>query len=177
MSTRLERIAKKIHEALPPGANVVAKFGKRALKTHDKPRRIVWISPGGDINPAKRTNGTLTNEAGKPERISIIADRYELIEAHLFAEDADRLEALLDGVIAAIHNTLGPVAPYPWKYGWSEESQDGGQQANVRPKIVLFFTAQMPVSEQALGLRTIVSIQHGHADKAVDPPHTEPHGP
>ncbi len=177
MSTRLERIAAKIHTALPPGANIVPKFGKRALKNFDKPRRIVWISPGGDINPAKRTNGTLTNEAGKPERISIIADRYESIEAHLFAEDAERLEVLLDAVVAAIHNQLGPSAPFPWKYGWGEESQDGGQQANIRPKIVLSFQAQMPVSEQALGLRTIEHFRHGHAAEATDPPHTEPHGP
>lgn len=177
MSTRLERIAKKIHAALPVGANVVPVFGVKGLSKHDKPRRIVWVSPGGDVNPAKRTNGTLTDEAGKTERISIIADRFEQVSAHIFAEDPERCEALLDGVIAAIHQEYAANAPYPWRYDWFGESQDAGPQPNFRPKIVLTFKVQMPVSEKAMGLRTIEHFQHGHADKATDPPHTEPHGP
>lgn len=174
MSTRLERLAARVHAAFAADlAGTPAKFGLRETQKHQEKRCVVWVSPGGDVNPAQRTNGTITTETGKPERISIVADRLEQIEAHIYAVDAERVELLLDAVIAALHQEFGPNAPYPWKYEWFGGSQDAGV-ANTRPKVILKFAAKMPVSERALGLRTVVGFQHGHA-AAPDKPHTDPH--
>jgi hypothetical protein len=175
-STRLKRTAKRIHAAVPELANVTCLFGMLALKEFKGKRCIVWNSPGGVVDPAKRTNGTIATEAGKTERISIVSNRVEDVEAYVFAENDEIAEAVFDALLAAVHLELGPNAPYPWKYGWAGDSQDANS-LNKSPMCVLRFTALMPVSEQALGLRTIEHIYHGHADKAADPPHTDPHGP
>jgi hypothetical protein len=174
-STRLKRLAKKIHAQVPELATISCEFGRLGLQEFGKPRRIVWISPGGVVDPAKRTNGTVTDETGKTERISVVAYRTEDVEAHIFAEDDEAGEAIFDALLAAVHLELGPNAPFPWKYGWAGDSHDAGA-VNKMPKILLMFTARMPVSEQALGLRKIAHFQHGHSE-LTDKPHTDPHGP
>lgn len=174
MSTRLERIAKRVHDALPVGLKETpAKFGKREIDKHQGKTCLIWVSPGGIVQPAKRTSGKITDEAGKPERINIVGDRFEQVELHVNAPDADRVEELLDGVIAALRDTVGADAPYPWTYEWFGGSQDTGV-ANMRPKVLLKFSMTLPVASAALGLRTVMGFQHGHA-AAPDKPHTDPH--
>jgi len=174
VSTRLERIAKTVHQALPAElSGTPAKFGEREARKHQEKTCIVWNTPGGIVQPAKKTAGQITNEAGKAERINIVGDRFEQVEAHIYAIDAERCERLLDGVIAALREEVGPNAPYPWTYEWFGGSQDTGV-ANVRPKILLKFSMTLPVADAALGLRTVDAFRHGHAT-APDKPHADPH--
>lgn len=177
-STRLKRTAREIHAALPELTTIECGFGVAALSEFRGKRGVVWISPGGGVEPSSRTNGTITDKAGKVERISIFANRIEDVEAHIYGETEEAVEALLDGVCAGIQQAVGVNnAPLPWKYGWAGDSQDAGGKLNHFPKVVLMFKLKLPVSEQALGLRSIEHIYHGHADKASDLPHTDPHGP
>jgi hypothetical protein len=172
-SERIKRIAARIHEAAPELQRIDPEFGMKALQSHGAKKRVVWVTPGGSIGPASRTNGTVTDENGTQQRVSIFAYRVEDVVVHIFAENGEDAEAILDTLAAAIQNVVGVNnAPFPWNYNWAGDASDG--TIARMPKVALSLTMKLPLSNQSLGLRRVAGFKHGHSEEP-DKPHTDPH--
>lgn len=107
-------------------------------------RRIHWVRRGGPVVPSSRAGATLVGDDSSGDRVRTPLNRIGLIEAHIFAEDDDTTEDLLDNTIAAIYQTFTGAGGVEFvEYDWDDD------QINQRgPYTVLSFSVTYPVSDE-----------------------------
>lgn len=162
MATRLDRYAELVHAKLDD-ESVRCMVGRLKIKENVQRRRVVWVRTPSSITTPMRSGGKATTNAttGAPERIRACYDRQESVSLHIFAEDADTAEALLDNMLAALHLVSGPNVT-PGTYEWETENPDIADISLRQPKIRLDIVVRMPVSDESQGLRAIDAFTHSH---------------
>jgi hypothetical protein len=103
--------------AFTSDTSVLFQRGKLALAEHEQQRRIVFVRPGGTVQPSTRAGSTVMVDG---TRARMIKRRAERVVAHLFAESEEAAEAMLDNLIAASELTLG-TGFQPTQYEWITE--------------------------------------------------------
>lgn len=162
MATRLDRISDRVHAALAD-ATVLKQVGRKNLRVETQQRRVVWVRMPSTVEAPARAGGTkvLDPSTGEQKRIRVVYDRWETLQLHCFAEDDTQAELLHDGMLAALHQVLGPDC-LPGIYEWETE-RDGNAGHGLRgPKIVQNLIIKMPVSDESKGLRRIDQFTHTH---------------
>lgn len=159
MTTRLEEIAVAVHQrlnaALPPEAQIKAYHDRVALTAHQQRRRIVWLTEGGTTQPPRQGGGRPPTD-GTPVRAQSCRMRVEEADAHIFAENRERTEELLDALIAAVCTVLA-VVEIP-TYRWvTEEVTQAGQALRVA-YCVLRILIRLPVPEEIAALSPILGV-------------------
>jgi hypothetical protein len=158
-------------------------MGYGALKRaqHRRPRSIVWVRPGGDIDSIPIGGGLLrTAEESAAEGTSTGApagDRvdycYSVIDsavAVITAEDGAAAEQLMYALLAAIKRACGNHAR-PGSFTWPVEAAGGSY--THRPSIELRVSFTYLAPESASGLVVILGAQHTHeGDSESDAEHS-----
>lgn len=168
MATRLDRISDRVHTALAD-ATVLKQIGRLGLAENKQRRRVVWVRMPSTVEPPARAGGTKVKDAGGNDvRIRIVYDRWENVALHIFAEDDTAAELLHDGMLAALHQVLGPDC-LMGIYEWETERQGTADYALRGPKIVQGIIIKMPVSDESKGLRRVDQFVHQHETPPGDP--------
>lgn len=162
MATRLDRISDRVHAALAD-ATVLKQIGRLALAENTQIRRVVWVRTPSTVEPPSRAGGLKVTDpdTGDQKRIGVVYDRWENVSLHMFAQDDTAGELLLDGMLAALHQVLGPDCIHRG-YEWETEREGRADIAKRGPKIVLDCIIKMPVADESKGLRRIVQFTHTH---------------
>lgn len=155
MASRLQEFAELVHDELGD-ATVVAKHDRVALQQHQQRRRIVWLTEGGQTIPPAQRGATFSID-GVGQRIQICRMRVEHVDAHLFAEDRETTEHLLDNVIAAVCNVL-KVVEIP-SYTWESEDNAEAGRALRGAHCVLRINLHLFVPQEIKPLRLITGVE------------------
>lgn len=142
MATKFEQIVEAIHAELND-PTVLRQTGRLAVKENQQLRRVVWIREPSDITPPRNVGGKLAGGV----RYRQVYTREERVEAHVYAEDEDTIELLLDNLLGAMHVVGGPSIQ-PSKYAWETERAEGAAHLTSQPKIQLELTFMIPVFDE-----------------------------
>ncbi len=155
MASRLSEQAARVH--LEIDSTILQRDDIAGLQQHDVARRIVWLTPGGEISPASQAGGRpATGGANGTRKVSTHL-REEDVQAHIFGENRAATEAILDQVIAACSNVWGPSVRLQ-RYTWvSEERPNSGLTLRTN-KVVLFLQLRMPVVVESKELGTFDTV-------------------
>lgn len=146
MATKFELIVDAIHAQLAD-PTVLRQTGRLSIRENAPTRRIVWVREPGEVTPPRNIGGKLSGGV----RYRQVYTREELVEAHLYAENEETIELLLDGLLAAIHLVGGPSIK-PSRYEWETETERGAAHLSSQPKIRLELTFMIPVFDERLPL-------------------------
>lgn len=168
MATRLDRISDRVHTALAD-ASVLKQVGRKHLVDKTQRRRVVWVRMPSTVEAPARAGGTkVKDDAGNDVRIRVVYDRWENIQLHCYAEDETAAELLHDGMLAALHQVLGPDC-LMGMYEWETEREGNAGHGLRGPKIVQGIIIKMPVSDESKGLRRVDNFVHQHETPPGDP--------
>lgn len=173
--TQLWFAARAIHEELKD-PTVLLEFGRDALNSNKQRRRIVWVRPGGVVNPPQQGGGLYRSPeqvaaeaamvpTGQPvaapsgTRMQFCYEPIDAVVANLYAEDDLQLERLFYQLLAAIKLTCGHLAT-PGRYTWPNELEGG--LAKRQPKIELQVQFSFAAPEEISALTIITSTVHTH---------------
>lgn len=158
--SRLEEFTVSIHETLAD-SSVKRLFGRKSLAHQEQARRIVWVRTRGDIEAPRQAGGrevppATTPPGGTTYRVRACCLRIERVEAHIFAEDDEKLDALLDNLLAAIYLTI----PTPSFSGFAFPSQEEGKDGESlrTQKCVLTVAFRCPVPDEIKPLAPITGF-------------------
>jgi hypothetical protein len=153
--TRLEEFATDVHAVLGDDT-VKPYFDATALQEHKQQRRIVWVTPGGTTE-APRQGGGRPPVDGTQFRIQACRMRVENVDAHVYAENRETTEVLLDNLIAAVCLTLAVVEipTYTWE---TEEIGNAGRTLRIAHCILRIYL-RLPVPDQIRPLLPITGIE------------------
>ena len=154
-NSRLQDLTAAFHQRLND-ATVAYVFGRADFDDHQQTRRIVWVREGSQLEPPYRAGGTFID--GNPAvRVRICADRIERVAAHIFAEDDEAADTLLDNLIAAVLLTIPaqhrqfPVLSYEWK---THEPREAGHTLRAE-YVILHCAFRLPVPDEIKPLREL----------------------
>lgn len=122
MTSTFEDLVDEIEDSfreLTGDTTVLFQRGKLKLAEHQDKRRIVFVRPGGTVQPSTRAGSV---DLGDGRRVRMVKRRAERVVAHLFAEDETAGEVMLDNLIAACEARLG-TAFQPGDYDWITEGE------------------------------------------------------
>lgn len=156
MASRLEQLTLDIHETLND-ATVEHRFGRKHLEHHDQERRIVWVRAPSRLEEPRQA--AARKVVGTTEyRVTTCVDRMDAVEAHIWAEDDESIDQLLDNLVAAICLTQRFMAWGGYTYA-SQEPKEGGETARTE-KIILRVSFRLPVPEEIKPLKVIIGLDH-----------------
>jgi hypothetical protein len=127
-------------------------IGKVNEGKHGQRRRVHWYRMGGEIVPTERQGGTMTD--GETTRTVSAWTRAERIVVHIFAENTDTVETLLDNLIVAIDHAAGVSAFTRAEYLWQEN-----ELAQRVPMVELEFRLALPVADEITTLVIIEAVE------------------
>jgi hypothetical protein len=155
VATRLEEFATAVHAALGD-PSVKAYFDATALQEHKQRRRIVWVTPGGTTETPRQSGGMPPSDGSKM-RIQACRVRVENIDAHIYAENRETTEILLDNLIAAVCLTINP-AEMP-TYTWETETLDNAGRTLRIAHCILRIYLRLPVPDEIKQLFPIRGVE------------------
>lgn len=154
MATRLAAFAAEVHAYLAAQGVTITQRGEiEALQQHDKLARIVWLTTGGSVDSARQAGGAPPT-SGAANRNRACRTRSERCEAHMFGADREEAEALLDAVIAAIHELNADTVFGGYVYPQEDDRAKSGRVLRAH-EVVLVFNLRLPVSAEIAPLVTI----------------------
>lgn len=153
MATRLREFAELVHVELAD-ATVRAAHDAVGLQQHQPERRIVWLTQGGTTEPARQAGARVVGN----DRVRASRNRVEHVDAHVFAENRETTEMLLDNLIAAVGNTLNGVVEMP-TYRWESEEPDEAGRARRTAHCVLRINLRLPVPDEIRPLHPITGVE------------------
>lgn len=173
--TQLWHAAKAIHQQLNEPL-VELLFGRNAIEQHQRKNCIIWVRPGGIINPPGQGGGLYRSPeeviaeaamvpTGKPvaapngTRVQWCFDPIDSAVAHLYAETDLQLERLFYRLLAAIKLACGQHG-LPGRYMWSNELDGGLTKRQPKMELQVQFTFAAP--EEISALTLITSTIHTH---------------
>lgn len=148
--SRLERITREIHDKLnDPG--IEYGFGRKSLTEHAERRRIIYVRDGGIVAPPKQPIGDVDRY-----RIKICRSRVESVEAHVYGENDEDADDILDALIASVCAKI-PDAKISKYDAISEEKSEAGHALRTY-KYLLRFEMWLPVPSEIKELRTVTAV-------------------
>jgi hypothetical protein len=159
--TRLQELVTAIHATLND-ASVAARVGRVYLDEHDQARRVVWVREGGDVEPPKQAGGRLVPGATPDDpdfRVRACKIRVERVQAHIYAEEEDLAENLLDAIIAAVCLTVPTVrmTGYDWV---TEEAEHAGRTLRTSKVVLKMQGFRLPVPDEIRQLEPVQAVDH-----------------
>ena len=113
-------------------------------------RRIHWYRVGGPIGTNSRAGGALVGT----KRVNCAWERRGIIEAHIFSENDDTTEAMLNNLIASVYRTLNTGFDF-LDYSWEDD------HVNQRgPYVIMRFQVVTPVPNENSDLVTITDEEN-----------------
>jgi hypothetical protein len=131
--------------------------GRKFLKRHEQPRRIVWVPVQSPIEPPQGGGGELTPD-GK-SRLVICCTRVDVAEALIFDTELECVDELFDELLAAFYRTeANPITPGPWEWVTEMESKAG---ETIRCNVIRCrFQFRKRVPEEKADLKLITAQEH-----------------
>jgi hypothetical protein len=158
LKTRTGQIAKAVHDAIAD-ADIELGFGRSALHSFRKKRRICWVQHASKIEAAAERGGRLVERGGKQVRARVVYQRIEAISVHVTDEDEAATESLVDTFLGYLHALCGPSA-IPHSYEWETEKPGESGRTNWTPSIRLDITLRLPVHEPATPTIKVLAQTH-----------------
>ncbi len=158
MATRLATFATAVHARLASaGVTIPQQNDVISLQKHAERLRIVWLTPGGTIEPPRQAGGRI-GPNDPANRVRLCKLRVEECQAWIFGETREAAEDLLDAVIAAIYAEAQHIE-MP-RYRWPNELRDEAGNVLRAQVCVLTFFLRLPVADEIAPLVTITGVDH-----------------
>lgn len=100
-------------------------IGRKALSEHAAPPRVTWVQTGGQIAPAQRLGPIQETVQGRKVAIHPIYQDVLTVEAHIWAENLERLEQLHRILLGATRTCFGTDSR-PGSYQLTTEAERSG---------------------------------------------------
>lgn len=155
-NTRLGSLAERVHNQLAD-ATVEELHGRASLKDHNGQRRIHWLAPTGILGAPSQAGGRFA-EGETTQRKPAAKTREQDIECHIFAEDVETIETLLDNFVAAMHLAGVQFERGRYRSPTQEDATLAGL-VNWTEWIILTFVVKWPVVAEIQPLRKVLSVQ------------------
>jgi hypothetical protein len=157
MATRLQEVVEAFAAALNDITVSVA-LGRLKVAEHSKPRRVVFVSQGGQVGPPKlTTSGRYTG--GQANRTTPLKTREHSVKLHITAENEESTEILFENCLRALNKALGNRAT-PGSYVEETEKPETAALMNWHPKITLDVTLDLLVLQETVPLTTMNGETH-----------------
>lgn len=119
--------------------------GERARSKNDSPPRVVWVATGGQILPATLNGRMQLSIDGVPVACFPAYDDVITVEAHIWAESAERFERIQQKLLSGCRMLFG-TASQPGAYVIDTESGRSGNVHGDFTKGVQLFTWRTTVA-------------------------------
>jgi hypothetical protein len=138
MSSTLELLTDAVKEHINDPA-VTFNFGRKHLAENGAPPRVTWVPLSGEILPARLLGPIVSTVQGRKVRIYPIYQDAVTIEAHIWAQNFERLEEL-HRILLGATKTLFGTDSRPSGYQLPTEQERSGYSHGEFAKAVQLFT-------------------------------------